>query len=673
MSGSEIPLRVCRNHWVACARRSFALAVYMSALFFRLGFVAVVLPVFAGLATQGASLLPQTSEDLFRLDRVWNIELNFARDQWRALQPIEPENRSFLSRASDLALALGPMVFKAADANGDRQVTRQEFEKLGEQWFEKWDTDHTGQLTETQLRVGLSTALKVGLGTALALPDGALDSWLLQAQEGKRNGLSSARGIEFNYVHGDLLFEGQLLPDVAVRYKGNGTYLQSAHQLKRPFKVDLNEFTKGQKLAGMAKLNLHNNITDASWMNEALAYRLYRDAGVPAPRVGYARLRLTVPDLHTNTPLGLYTMVENIDSNFSGENFGTKKGLLLKPSTAQLFNYLGEDWDKYKQIYDPKTPVYATQAKRVIAFAKLLTESNDADFVAAVPDYIDFDEVSRFLAVTVWISTLDSILGMGQNFVIHLHPKTQKLQLMPWDLDHAFGQFGLRGSQEEREQLSIREAWNPEVRFLARLMKVPAFEEAYLARLGEFQTTLFQPARLVQQVDELATVIRDSVRLDGEEKRARFEKAVAGEPVAPVRPFIQNGAEVRPDRSRAKGSTPPSPPSPAPVDPGEFGNDLAKPIKGFVGLRHASVAAQLSGTSSGKKLSPASARNPGAWIAAQWLNAMDENGDRVLTKTEFTSKLKKWFTDWDLRKTGTLNEDALKDGLSEVLRLRPKI
>ncbi len=662
MSSSEIPLRVFRNLWVAWARRSFALAVHRSVLFFPLGFVVGVLASFAGLATQGASRLPQTSEDLFRLDRVWNIELNFARDQWRALQPVEPENLSFLSRVSGLALALGPMVFKAADANGDRQVTRLEFEKLGEQWFEKWDTDHTGQLTETQLRAGLTAAL--------ALPHGALDSFLLQAPEEKRNGLSNARGIEFNYVHADLLFEGQSLPDVAVRYKGNGTYLQSAHQLKRPFKVDLNEFTKGQKLAGLAKLNLHNNITDSSWMNEALAYRLYRDAGIPAPRVGYARLRLTVPDLHTNTPLGLYTIVENIDSSFSGENFGTKKGLLLKPSTSQLFNYLGEDWDKYKQIYDPKTPVYATQAKRVIAFAKLLTESNDADFAAAVPDYVDFDEVSRFLAVTVWISTLDSILGMGQNFVIHLHPKTQKLQLIPWDLVHAFGQFGLRGSQEEREQLSIREAWNPEVRFLARLLKVPAFEEAYLARLVEFQATLFQPARLVQQVDELATVIRDSVRLDGEEKRARFEKAVAGEPVAPVRPFIHNGAEVRPDRSGAKGSTPPSP---EPVDPGEFGNDLAKPIKGFVGLRHASVAAQLSGTSSGKKLSPASARNPGAWIATQWLDAMDENGDQVLTKTEFTSKFKKWFVDWDLRKAGVLNEDALKDGLSKVLGLRPKI
>ena len=54
-------------------------------------------------------------------------------------------------------------------------------------------------------------------------------------------------------------------------------------------KIDLNEYVKGQKLAGITKLNLHSNVTDASWMNEVLSHRLYRDAGVPAPRTAYAR------------------------------------------------------------------------------------------------------------------------------------------------------------------------------------------------------------------------------------------------------------------------------------------------------------------------------------------------------------------------------------------------
>ena len=32
----------------------------------------------------------------------------------------------------------------------------------------------------------------------------------------------------------------------------------------------------------MSQLNLHNSVRDPSFMNEAVAYRLFRDGGVPA-------------------------------------------------------------------------------------------------------------------------------------------------------------------------------------------------------------------------------------------------------------------------------------------------------------------------------------------------------------------------------------------------------
>src|SRR2546430_9931967 len=53
-------------------------------------------------------------------------------------------------------------------------------------------------------------------------------------------------------------------------------------------------------------------------------------------------------------------------------------------------------------------------------------------------------------------SDLDSILGPGQNYYAYLRPGTQKFQFIPWDLDHSFGQFGMMGSQEQRENLDIR-------------------------------------------------------------------------------------------------------------------------------------------------------------------------------------------------------------------------
>src|SRR5437762_4494412 len=78
-------------------------------------------------------------------------------------------------------------------------------------------------------------------------------------------------GVEFNFVHADLEFEGQVIKDVGIRYKGNGTWMQSGGTDKHSFKIDLNHFDKDQKFAGITKINLHNNVTDVSWMNEPLS------------------------------------------------------------------------------------------------------------------------------------------------------------------------------------------------------------------------------------------------------------------------------------------------------------------------------------------------------------------------------------------------------------------
>jgi hypothetical protein len=147
----------------------------------------------------------------------------------------------------------------------------------------------------------------------------------LLGHDGGKNGLSAARGIDFKYVHADLEVGTNQLMDVAVRLKGNSSYMQVGKARKYSFKVDLNEFVKGQKLGSLTKLNFHNNVADPSWMNEVLSYQLYRDAGVPAPRTAYAKVYVTVPGEHDRTYLGLYAMVEDVDRSFAWDHFGSKK------------------------------------------------------------------------------------------------------------------------------------------------------------------------------------------------------------------------------------------------------------------------------------------------------------------------------------------------------------
>ena len=157
-----------------------------------------------------------------------------------------------------------------------------------------------------------------------------------------------------------------------------------------------------------------------------------------------------------------------------------------------------------------------------------MTQADDAAFAAHIGEFIDLPEFARFMAVMVYLSDLDGILGPGQNLFLHLHPKSQQFQFIPWDQDHSWGQFN-RASQEQRDKLSIHHPWQGENFFLERMFKVEAFKKLYLARLDEFGKTIFRPERIAQQVDQIAAVIRPAVQEESEAKLARFDKLVAGE------------------------------------------------------------------------------------------------------------------------------------------------
>jgi spore coat protein H len=390
---------------------------------------------------------------------------------------------------------------------------------------------------------------------------------MLQGPEGGRNGAAASFfGISYNYVHADLEFGTNRFQDVGVRYKGNGTFLSSRENLKRSFKIDLNEFEKGQKLAGMSQFNLHNSVRDPSGMNETIAYGLFRDGKVPAPRTAYAKVFVTVPGQHDRRYFGLYTLVEDVGTAFAKEQLGGSGGALLKPVTPNLFADLGDDWKQYNQTYDPKGTVSEAQKQRVIEFCKFSSKASDGEFATKLGDYVDIDNLARYMAITTWLSDRDGILGPGQNFYVYLHPKTQKFMFIPWDQDQTFGQFP-RGTDEQREKLSIHKPWTGANRFLARVYKSESFKKAYLTALRDFNDTIFQPQRIERQVDELATLLRALIQEESAARLAGFNKAVAGEKVTiNMGPGFPPGTQV-------------------------------KPIKAFVPARNKSVSEQLAGKS----------------------------------------------------------------------------
>ena len=655
-----------------------------------------------------AEPLPKKAADFFRTTNIYSIHLQFTADEWRKMEPEGGQGGFFggprgggpgggpdSDRRGGGPGGFGPGMFlapafqKAAAAKEDASLSAAEFSAIGEKWFAAWDKDKQGKLTQDQISAGLNSVIEPpdfgggGPGRGPGGPRGGGGGLNLQGPEGKRNGLASAAGIEFKYVHASLEIDGESYKDVAVRYKGNGTWMNSQGTIKRSLKVDINKYDKDQKIAGQTTLNLHNNVTDASWMNEVLSYRLFRDAGVPAPHSAYARVYVTVPGQHDHKYFGLYSIIEAPDKHFASKTFKAKDGAIFKPVTPNLFADLGNDWARYNQTYDPKGEVTAAQKQRVMDFSKLVSNANDAEFAARLPDFLDLDEFAGFIGIEAWLATMDSILAMGQNYYVYLHPETHKFQFLPWDLDHSFGQFPMVGSQEERENLSLMHPWRGENRFLERVFKVEAFQRIYKTKMGTLSHNILKPDRFAAQVDELAAALRPAVKEESAGKLARFDKVVAGKSVS-------GGGMGGPPRDDEENDE----------RPGGFGGfgQAVKPIKTFAVARARSVTDQLSGASQGLTMEegfgfsgpgrgpgrrggpgggPAGGRRegpegfgPGMMFAGTLMNAFDTDKNKEISHAEFTAGFSRWFMSWTGNKGDRLTPDQLREGINKDLAPR---
>lgn len=353
-----------------------------------------------------------------------------------------------------------------------------------------------------------------------------------RADDNKRAGLAGYMGINHQYGRADVTIDGQTVNDVGVRYKGNGTFWMGHHTGKYSFKIDFSEYVKKQEFLGLKKINVNNCVTDPSMLREALSYELFREAGVPASRTGWAEVAISVGDDQKPKEIGLYLIVEQVDKRFLKRVYGSSEGLLVKPSCFGAFLYLGDDWKDYQLAYVPKTDGTPEQAQRMMEFARLVHLADDKEFNARVEDYLDMDEFFSFLAVNVMLSNLDSFLGGTQNYYAYLDPATNKIQLIPWDLDISFGAFSLVGTPQTRRDLSIDQ---PQIgegsnRVIERVLAIPRFKQAYHERIRQLLDKQFNENKLIGQIDDQADFIRPFVSKQGDGADHRFDAAIGDHP-----------------------------------------------------------------------------------------------------------------------------------------------
>jgi spore coat protein CotH len=234
--------------------------------------------------------------------------------------------------------------------------------------------------------------------------------------------------------------------------------------------------------------------------------------------------------------------------------------MLLKPERLRGIDYLGDDWAKYNDRYQPKGEPTAKQAQWLIGFVKLVNLGDDAQFKTEIEGYLDVDGFLRFMAINAMVANMDSFLSLGHNYFMYLHPKSNRFVFMPWDLDLAFAGFPFAGSADQQADLSLTQPYFGQNKLIDRLFAVPGMPDRYRKIVRELGGTCFSKERLFADIDVLEKVTKEAL--------AREKKA----------------AEARKDTKDGPFA-------------GMFGKSLD--LRTFVEKRTASVAAQLDGKRKG--------------------------------------------------------------------------
>jgi len=445
----------------------------------------------------------------------------------------------------------------------------------------------------------------------------------------------NAFGVDLPWAVGSFEAGGERFEKVAIRYKGNGTIMDAMRTIKKSIKIDLDRLDPSLRFRGLKTLNLHSGVADPSKARETLGYAAYRAAGVPAPRTALAEVTLTVPGKFDRELLGLYTIVEPVDKAFLKAHYKTDKGLVMKPERSGALSFLGDDWERYKATYQPKRDATPAEQKRVIEFTRLVNAASDEQFQKEITSYLDVDAFLRFMAITALEVNMDSFFTLGHNYCLHLHPETNKFHFIPWDLDRTFANFPIFGTPEQLMELSYRKP-HPQNRLADRLLGIKDHRERYEEIVKEVATTTFTRERLLKELHDFEGATSDLL--------ARERKA----------------AETR--REGGGGFGPPN--------MGPFGR--VPDVKPFLEKRTESIAAQLAGKSKGYEpqqfgFGPPGGFGPGNQFARPLFEALDTNRDGHVSEAEFSGGMKRFFSQWDADKNGSLDQKEIADGLQKLM------
>lgn len=339
-----------------------------------------------------------------------------------------------------------------------------------------------------------------------------------------------ANALDEEYVEAEACYEESSLGLVGLRFKGGYGTLEMCFQEpqvlpcpKLSMKVRFDEYVDGKRFYRQKRLNFHSMIRDPTKLHERLGYDLYRDMGVVAPRSAWATLYVN------GEPLGLFSMVEDVDGRFTENQFPDDPDGSLYEAAWPVTVDPGYYAEKITTNEEEATH------DRFIAFAEELASTEGAERLAALSTRMDVEELHRYMAVDDAILNWDGITtfyvdeegsAANHNYFVYEEPSSGRFRVVPWDLDNTMSvgswrYFGTVPHWTETPDLCDEEIPVLDGRSHVRAPGCDVLFSALNQDLAGYRSAVrdllegpFREGRIEEQVDRYAELIRTSVAED---------------------------------------------------------------------------------------------------------------------------------------------------------------
>ena len=338
------------------------------------------------------------------------------------------------------------------------------------------------------------------LQVAITMDDGDWDSLRHQSRSIPGEFVGDCRSGpykgDYTYFPATIDIDGESASDIGIRKKG---FIGSQSTEKPGFRINLDEYVDDTKLYCTDNITLNNSVQDPALIRQCLTYKVFRDAGLPAPRCNFARVSMNGKDL------GIYVNVEPVKKRFLRQHFSDDDGDLYEGTITDF----APDW---YSTFDVKTDETDATLSTIREVADAIDAGTD-DLETILRRHFDFERLLTFLSAETWTGHWDGYGGNQNNFFVYRDPETDKMTFIPWGVD---------GTMHPEEY------WFPTKGYLAnQILRDEALSKQWYDKIGDLRSSAWIAEDLQAEINRMESVLA-----------TEFDTSVIEEALNEVRQFV---------------------------------------------------------------------------------------------------------------------------------------